>query len=145
MITAAVLPDHGLSRLAAAEEGAGDVGVDHLPPFRQAGILRGLVAAHRRRVVHQHVDAALPGQSGLHQAYHVLLPADVRLQAQEALPGRIDFALRLFQYFDSPAAEHQAGALPVESLGDGPADARAPAGDQHDLAFETSHAREPTG
>jgi hypothetical protein len=96
MITAAVLPDHGLARLSAAEEGAGDVGVDHLPPFLQAGILRGLIAAHRSRVVHQHVDAALPGQGRLHQAHHIRLAADVRLQAQEALPGRIDFALRLF-------------------------------------------------
>src|SRR5690606_1374898 len=128
--------DHRRHHLAGAEEGAGQVDVDHALPFLH-GHLEERRLGHDAGVVHEGID---PPEMLHHRPHHpgdLVGVADVGLERRRLPPQAqdgCDRALRSFPVLH--VADGHVGARPGASHGDGGADAAAGAGHEHDLSVQ---------
>ena len=130
---ARLLRFHDPDGFLGAQEHAGEIDVDDLPP----GLERQLLERHRRRpdpgIVEQDVEAP-EGRLGLgEQRLDGLRVAHVGRDRQALRPDRVAGGRGLVELVLPPARQHDRVALPHQGQGDGFADPGAGTGDEGDL------------
>ena len=133
---AAALGDHLLGGELGGEEDAAQVDVEHLVEVvRGGGEDRG--ARFDAGVVDHHVQPAVFGHGGIHQALQVVELANIGLNAEAAAAIGADLPLQLFGGLGVGAVvDHHLGAEFGQILDDGFADTAIATGDDGDLALQ---------
>ena len=128
---------HAAQHGARQAEGGGEIDRDHLVPFLVLHAHEEIVAGDAG-IVDQDVDAAR--RPRLPPPWAGLRPRRCRRDWPAAMKARApSSASSCFQRFGAGAGQNHRGALGVQRLGDGAADAAGGAGDECGLSGEVKH------
>ena len=138
--------DHVLEHFAGGQHAAGEVHPDDLVPFVELEIPHVGGGAADAGVVDEDVDAAEGVDGLLHGVDDVLLFEDVHGDGESLAPHGFELLDGRVQVLLVTGGQADDGPFFHEALGDGLADARAAAGDEGHLVFQSvvSHGLSPS-